>query len=81
MSADSTPTPPAATGLQASVKAKATEVGTALYLKAPPKAQTAILNGVGAVQPVVNAVKPHATKLVGAGAGLLALRRFRRRND
>lgn len=78
-SPDTPPTTPAATGLQATVKAKATEVGTALYLKAPPKAQTAILNGVVAVQPVVNSVKPHATKLLGAGAGLLALRRFRRR--
>lgn len=79
MSADTTPTTPAASGLQATVMAKATEAGTALYLKAPPRAQTAILNGVVAVQPVVNALKPHATQLLGAGAGLLALRRFRGR--
>lgn len=61
------------------IRTKATEIGTALYLKAPPKAQTAILTGIGKAEPVVAAVKPHATKLLGAGAGLLALRRFRHR--
>lgn len=79
MSADTTTTDSAPHGLRASVKDKATELGTAVYLKAPPKAQTAILHAVGAAQPVVTAVKPHATKLLGAGAGLLALRRFRGR--
>jgi hypothetical protein len=68
MTADATPP---ATGL----KAKANEVGTALYLKAPPKAQTAILNGVVKAQPVVVKVKPHVTKVLGAGAGVLALRK------
>jgi hypothetical protein len=68
MTADA-PLPP--TGL----KAKANEVGTALYLKAPPKAQTAILNGVVKAQPVVAKVKPHLTKVLGIGAGLLALRK------
>jgi hypothetical protein len=72
MSADATPPP---TGL----KAKANEVGMALYLKAPPKAQTAILNGVVKVQPLVGKAKPHAKKLLGAGAGLLALRKVRKR--
>lgn len=56
------------------LKAKANEVGLALYLKAPPKAQTAILNGIVKAQPVVSRVKPHVLKVVGAGAGLLALR-------
>lgn len=68
MTADATPP---ATGLQA----KATEVGTALFLKASPKAQTAILNGVGKAQPVVDAVKPHLTRVLGVGGGLLALRK------
>lgn len=71
MTADATPP-------QTGLKAKATEVGTALYLKAPPKAQTAILNGVVKAQPIVDKVKPHATKLLGAAAGLLALRRVRK---
>ncbi len=69
MTADATPP---ATGL----KAKATEVGTALYLKAPPKAQTAILNGVVKAQPVVAKAKPHVAKALGAGAGLVALRKL-----
>ncbi len=67
--------PAPATGL----KAKATEVGTALYLKAPPKVQTAILNGVVKVQPVMAKVQPHAKKLAVGGAGLLAVRKLRRR--
>ncbi|MFN2537337.1 MAG: hypothetical protein ABR549_04190 [Mycobacteriales bacterium] len=64
-----------ATGL----KAKANEVGMGLYLKAPPKAQTAILNGVLKAQPVVAKVKPHVTKALVAGAGVLALRKVVRR--
>ena len=69
MTNDATPPP---TGL----KAKATEVGTALYLKAPPKAQTAILNGVVKAQPVVDKVKPHLKQALGVGAGILAMRKL-----
>lgn len=66
---------PAPTGL----KAKATELGTKAYLAAPPKAQTAILNGVVKAQPVVAKVKPHQKRILAALAGLLVLRKVRRR--
>jgi len=66
---------PAATGL----KAKVTDLGTKAYLAAPPKAQTAILNGVLKAQPVAAKVKPHQKRIVAALAGLLVLRRVRRR--
>ncbi|MCW2545336.1 MAG: hypothetical protein JWM40_2888 [Frankiales bacterium] len=69
MTNDAVPPP---TGL----KAKVNEVGTALYLKAPPKAQTAILNGVVKAQPVVGRVKPHVKKVLGVGVGILALRKL-----
>jgi hypothetical protein len=69
-----TATPPA-TGL----KAKANELGMKAYLAAPPKAQTAMLNGFMRAQPVVAKVKPHSTKLIGGLVGLVALRKVRHR--
>lgn len=66
---------PPATG----VKAKANELGMKAYLAAPPKAQTAMLNGFLKAQPVVAKVKPHGKKLVGALVGLVAVRKVRGR--
>jgi hypothetical protein len=61
------------------IKAKANEVGLALFMKAPPKAQNAILQGYTKAQPVVEKAKPLAKPLlVGAGA-LIALRKVRHR--
>lgn len=81
MAADETPAfetaappAPAPTGL----KAKANDVAMKAYLKAPPKAQTAILNGVVKAQPVAARAKRFA-KPAAAAAGLLLLRRLRRR--
>jgi hypothetical protein len=67
---------PAPTGL----RAKAGEVGLKAYLKAPPPAQNAMLQGYLKAQPVIARVSPHARKLVGAGLGVLALRTVRRRS-
>lgn len=65
---------PPATGL----KAKANELCMKAYLAAPPKAQTALLNGFLKAQPLVAKVKPHSTKLLGGAVGLVALRKVRR---
>lgn len=67
-----TPTP---TGL----KATANEVGLKLFMKAPPKAQNALLNGIGKAQPVINKLKPHAKQLAMGGASLLLVRTIRHR--
>lgn len=69
------PAPAPPTGL----KAKATELGTKAYLAAPPKAQTAILNGVAKAQPLVAKVKPHQKRVLAGLAGLLVLRKVRGR--
>jgi hypothetical protein len=61
------------------LKAKAADVGLKVYLKAPPKAQNAMLQGFVKAQPVVAKVSPHTKKLVGGTLGLLALRRVRNR--
>lgn len=66
---------PPATGL----KAKANELGMKAYLAAPPKAQTAMLNGFVKAQPVVAKVKPHGKKVLGALLGLVAVRKVRSR--
>jgi hypothetical protein len=71
------PAPAAASGL----KAKATDLGTQAFMKAPPKAQNAILLGIGAVQPVAKVVTPHAKKLAVGAVSLLALRKLRHRGE
>ena len=71
--ADAAPAKP--TGL----KAMASDVGLKVYLKAPPPAQNAMLQGFTKAQPVVAKVSPHAKQIVGAGLGLLLLRKLRRR--
>ena len=74
-STDTTPAAAQPTGL----KAKAGEVGLKVYLKAPPKAQNAMLQGFLKTQPVVAKVSPHARKIAGGVAGVLVVRRLRRR--
>jgi hypothetical protein len=64
---------------QTGLKAKANEVGMNLFLKAPPKAQNAILQGYTKAQPVVAKVAPHTKQLLGGAAALLALRKVRQR--
>ena len=63
-----------ATGL----KAKANELGLKAYLAAPPKAQTAILTGVGKAQPVLATLKPHGKKILGGVVGVLANKKLRK---
>jgi hypothetical protein len=48
------------------------------YLAAPPKAQTALLNGYLKAAPVVAKVRPHAKKVLGAALGLVVVRKLRR---
>ena len=69
--------PPAqpATGL----KAKATDVATKAYLKAPPKAQTAILNGYVKAQPAVAKVSRFAKPALVGTSALFVLRKVRGR--
>ena len=67
--------PPQPTGL----KAKANEVGLALFMKAPPKAQNAILQGYTKAQPAIEKAKPLAKPVLAGTAALLALRKVRRR--
>jgi len=61
------------------LKAKAGEVGLKVYLKAPPKAQNAMLQGFTKAQPVVAKVSPHTKKILGGGLAVLVLRKLRRR--
>lgn len=61
------------------VKAKANDAVMKAYLKAPPKAQTVMLNGFLKVHPYLGKLKPHAKKIVGGGVGVLALKRIRKR--
>lgn len=61
------------------LKAKASEVGLKVYLKAPPPAQNAMLQGFTKAQPVIEKVSPHAKKIVGGGLALIVLRKLRRR--
>jgi len=61
------------------LKAKANDVGLKIYLKAPPPAQNAMLQGFMKAQPVVAKVSPHTKKILGGSLGLLLVRRFRRR--
>ena len=68
------PVAPQAAGL----KAKANEVGMKAYLAAPPKAQTALLNGYLKAAPVVAKVRPHTKKVLGAALGLVVVRKLRR---
>ena len=70
-------TPPQPTGL----KAKAGELGLKVYLKAPPKAQNAMLQGFVKAQPVVKKVAPHTKKIAAAGVGILAVRKIRHRGE
>jgi hypothetical protein len=77
-SLDQTPAPeaPAQPG---GLKAKVGEVGLKVYMKAPPKAQNAMLNGFMKAQPVAAKAKRYAKPaLIGTGA-VLVLRRARRR--
>lgn len=62
------------------LKAKANEVGMKAYLKAPPPAQNALLQGFLKAQPVLAKVSPHAKKLLGGGVAVVAIRKVRRRN-
>lgn len=71
---DVTPAP-APTG----VKAKANDLVMKAYLAAPPKAQTTMLNGFLKAQPAIAKVKPHGKQIVAGVAGLLVLRKVRRR--
>jgi hypothetical protein len=72
---------PAADSAPGGLKAKASEVGLKLYLKAPPKAQEAMLTGFTKAQPVAaKAGRYKKQLLVGAGAALVALRLRRRRH-
>ncbi len=66
-------------GLQAQAVNKATEIGTALFMKAPQPAQNALLVGIGKAQPVVSKVQPQAKKLLAGGLGLLMLKKLRGR--
>jgi hypothetical protein len=66
---------PAPSGL----KAKVNEVGLSLYMKAPPKAQTAILNGFVKAQPVIAKVQPHTKRIITGGLALQVLRKVRSR--
>lgn len=61
------------------LKAKASDVGLKVYLKAPPPAQNAMLQGFTKAQPVVTKVSPHAKKILGGGLGVLFLRKLHRR--
>ncbi|MCW2601586.1 MAG: hypothetical protein JWM02_3415 [Frankiales bacterium] len=61
------------------LKAKASDVGLKVYLKSPPKAQNAMLQGFMKAQPVVAKVAPHGKKILGAGVGVLLLRKLRHR--
>jgi hypothetical protein len=61
------------------IKAKANEVGLALFMKAPPKAQNAILQGYTKAQPVVEKAKPFAKPVLAGAGALLALRKVRHR--
>jgi hypothetical protein len=67
---DSTAPAAAPTGL----KAKAGDLGLRLYLKSPPPAQNAMLQGFLKAQPVIAKVAPHAKKIAGGGLGLVVLR-------
>ena len=61
------------------IKAKANEVGLALFMKAPPKTQNAILQGYTKAQPVVEKAKPFAKPVLAGAGALLALRKVRHR--
>jgi hypothetical protein len=61
------------------IKAKVGEVVMKAYLAAPPKAQTAMLNGYLKAQPVVAKVTPHQKQLLSGVLGLLAVRKLRRK--
>jgi hypothetical protein len=61
------------------LKAKANALGLALYLKAPPKAQNAILQGVVKAQPVLAKAKPYRNRALAAAGTLLVVRKVRRR--
>jgi hypothetical protein len=67
--------PAPATGL----KAKANEVGLQLFMKAPPKAQNAILQGYTKAAPVAAKVKPLAKPLLAGAGAILAIRKVRHR--
>lgn len=66
---------PAPTGL----KATANDLVMKAYLKAPPKAQTAMLNGFVKAQPAVSRAKRFAKPAAVSAAALLVLRTARRR--
>jgi hypothetical protein len=76
---DSTASAEAVAAKPTGLKAKASDVGLKVYLKAPPPAQNAMLQGFLKAQPVVAKVSPHAKKIVGGGVGLLVVRRLRNR--
>jgi hypothetical protein len=61
------------------LKAKASDIGLKVYLKAPPPAQNAMLQGFMKAQPVVAKVSPHRKKILGGAVGVLLLRKLRRR--
>ena len=61
------------------LKAKASDVGLKVYLKAPPPAQDAMLKGFTKAQPVVAKLSPHAKKILGGGAAVVLLRKLRHR--
>jgi len=72
---DTTAAPEKPSGL----KAKAGEVGLKVYMKAPPPAQNAMIQGYTKAQPVVAKVSPHAKKLLGGGLAVLFLRKLKHR--
>ncbi len=75
---DSTP-PADAAAKPTGLKAMTSDVALKAYLKAPPRAQNAMLQGYTKAQPIVAKVAPHAKQLLGGGLGVLVLRRLRRR--
>lgn len=76
---DSTAPAAAAAAKPTGLKAKASDVGLKVYLKAPPPAQNAMLQGFTKAQPVVAKVSPHASKILGGGLAVLLLRKLRHR--
>ena len=75
---DGTP-PTDATAKPTGLKAMAGDVALKAYLKAPPPAQNAMLQGYTKAQPVVAKLSPHAKQILGGGLGVLLLRRLRHR--
>ena len=77
--ADTTATATATAAKPTGLKAMASDVGLKVYLKAPPPAQNAMLQGFTRAQPVVAKVSPHTKKILGGGLAVLVLRKLRHR--